>query len=73
MILNPKGKHNRSNNFCFASHMMDSPKTYNLLQIADGIRCCKLKQTEAMNRAESTREEMMRERLVVAVEKRDTR
>ena len=73
MILNPKGKQNRSNNFRFASHMMDSPKTYNLLQIADGIRFCKLKQTEARNRAESTREEMTRERLAVAVEKRDTR
>ena len=62
MILTPKGRHNTSNNFYFASYMIDNPKSYNLIQIADGIRYYKLKQKEARNRAESTREEMMRER-----------
>ena len=73
MILKPMARHNTSNNFCFASHMMDNPKSYNLIQIADGIGYCKLKQKEARNRAESTKEEMMRERLALAIEQRDAR
>ena len=49
-----------------------TPKSYNLLQITDGIRFCKMKQKDARNRAESTREEMTRERLTDAIERRDS-
>ena len=59
MILKSMGRHKTSKNYCCVSHMMDNPKSYNLMQIVDGIRYCKLKQKEAVNRAESTREEMM--------------
>ena len=71
MILKPHRKHNSSNNFRFASHMMDHPRGYDLMQIIDGIRYCKLKQKEARMRAEPSREAMMRERLALAVEQRD--
>lgn len=73
MILKPSGRHNRSNNYRFASHMMDSPKTYNLVQIADGIHYCRIKQKEARNKAGPAREVMLRERLTDAIERKDSK
>ena len=71
MLLKPQGKYNSSNNFRFASHLMENPKSYNLMQIRDGIRYCKIKQKEARNRAIPTRDQMLRDRLAVAVRQQD--
>ena len=46
MLLNPKAKHNCSNNFCFAAHPMDGPKSYSINQIIDGIIYCKIQQKD---------------------------
>ena len=71
MLLNPDAKYNRSHNFCFAGHLMENPKSYSLAQIIDGLRFCRIQQKEARKRAVPSRDKMMRERLALAVEKRD--
>ena len=50
---------------------MDYPKSYSINQIIDGTKYCKMQQKKARKRAEPTRERMMRDRLALAVKKRD--